>query len=41
MLIQVVSVAIAAVQWIGLILPFILIVSCYYLNSASKANTET
>lgn len=24
-----------------MILPFILIVSCYYLNSASKANTET
>lgn len=41
MLVQVIAVAIAAVKWIGLILPFVLIVSCCYVMKATKANTET
>jgi len=41
MLLQVITVAIAAVKWIGLLLPFVLIVSCCYVMKATKANTET
>jgi ABC-type Mn2+/Zn2+ transport system permease subunit len=41
MLIQVTAVAIVAVKWIGLILRFVLIISCWYITRATSANTET